>query len=214
MTTEKTIYLFGDSYFDTELCLKKHKYECRNIWDLWTVRLEKTFENDYKFENFSKSGAGPHYTFKIFDRLLHDEKFTKKDIIIFHLSGAERIDFIHKDESVQMNLCNIGWDSSRRASYCTFNEYSQKDLKVEQQKVLDYYNDFRSEIDFLYLTLDKYLESSNFKNVSYLYVLSKILKFKIIVFLPEINNIIFNSMLSLNDENFFLLQDLDNCKID
>lgn len=154
------IYIFGDSYADPNYKNQTDNFEC------WHEQLSKKFS----VTNYGLTGTGPHYSFKKYYELLSNNNFKKNDIIIFFLSGTDRIHFPKTDPS-QVN--NIGWDFLNKKTYITDNYFDN---------IKKYYDLFINEINFFYLTMQEELCWWNMKNVSFLYCVSKFKMIKTIVF--------------------------------
>jgi len=174
------IYVFGDSYACPNYIMNK------NDEYMWTKKLEKKF----KVINFALSGTGPHYSFKKFYEMMSKKMFDSDDLIIFIISGNDRIDF--KFENPQHITC-IGWNQNKKIPYVDSNA---------QDSVKDYFNLLYSEISFYFMTNEKEIEMSVYKNIGLLFLLSKLLKIKTIVFYTS-ENLLYNFN-SLNDEKFYI----------
>lgn len=165
------IYLVGDSYFEEEL------YNSLNH-STWIQMIRKKYSDTFEIVNLSISGAGPHRNLSILKKLFfEDEIVTKNDIIISHVSGIDRIQFFNNEN---IYSSNIGWNSESKTVYCTLS----KDMHLNdmQKKILSFYENFKSEIDFACLTFDKLLLGLGFFMTSFLYTMSQSIKAKTIVF--------------------------------
>jgi len=203
MNTGNNFYIFGDSYFDTNLYYDPMNELWQDSHDLWPNVLKDRYKESHNFYNFSKSGTGPHYAFNIFYELLFKEKdIVSGDIILFHLSNGDRIDFACSDD-LKGYLNNICYDYTDRNSYCLVDMLPEEKRNDRLKKLFNYYNDFRSEIDFCFLTFEKEILYSGQKAISFLYTISRLYDIKIILFSSEIMGN-FVKMSSLNDKNFFI----------
>jgi len=155
--TNKKIIIFGDSFADSASA------HTPTLYMAWYEYLEK----DYNITNHALSGTGPHYSFKEYYKFITDNEIKKEDYItIFLLSGEDRIRF--------PNMGSMSFDN--KESWWINNP----DLRRKKNKT--YYETFKSEIDFLFLTMHDELEWSNFKNLGFLYMNSLLLNMKTIVF--------------------------------
>jgi len=182
--TNKKIIIFGDSFADPASA------HTPTLYMAWYEYLEK----DYNITNHALSGTGPHYSFKEYYKFITDNEIKKEDYItIFLLSGEDRIRF--------PNMGSMSFDN--KESWWINNP----DLRRKKNKT--YYETFKSEIDFLFLTMHDELEWSNFKNLGFLYMNSLLLNMKIIVFCTFGIKILskrgsFLDMVKLNNPNFYL----------
>lgn len=198
----KNFYFFGDSYLDAKM-YKNDSHYINDIYYLWPYLIESKYESEYNFKNFSKAGTGPHFAFKIFNRMMFSEnKIKKNDIVLFHLSGGDRIDFICSDE-IKGHLNQICFDYDERKSYCMIEKNSEEIKNEKSKKLLTFYENFKNEIDFCFLTFENDIIHMNIKYISFLYSLSKLYGIRIILFSTDkIDK--FHKFSSLNDENFFI----------
>ena len=95
----KNLYIIGDSFMDPNVCQDggpMNQYDYR-----WFVSLEKIF-TDYTYNNLSIIGAGSHHSMGVFLNLIMEEKITKNDIIVMHLSAMMRTldEYLDKNEEV------------------------------------------------------------------------------------------------------------------
>lgn len=180
----KNIIIFGDSYGDPKYSLSKLKFKDTRTW-------YKMLETNYNVINHSVEGSGPHYSFKKYYDFISNEKNLSNYICIFLLSGQDRINFFGRKPN---SGTHIVWSEQNKESY----------LLDERDKI--FYDNFRSEIDFFYLTMHDEINWFNCKNISFLYVNSILLGLKTIVFLtsgttPIANLVNYNE---LNNSNFFI----------
>ena len=188
----KKILIFGDSYADPNL-------KAIGIYQQDTPWYE-LLGSDYKITNNALSGTGPHYSFKeYYNFILKLKNYEYEDyIVIFFLSGEDRI---HFPKTNPEKISHINWDFYKKESwFCEHPDF------VEEQS---YYNTFKSEIDFFFLTMHEELKWSNFKNVGFLHMNSLILNMKTIVFCTFGNKILSNGevdmdMTKLNNSNFYI----------
>ena len=172
----KKIIIFGDSFADPS---PNHRTS--------TTAWYEYFENDYDITNHALSGTGPHYSFKKYYDFITNEIKKEDYILIFLLSGEDRIDFP-----------DVG-------SYSFDNEESwwveNPSLRTQNKA---YYEFFKSEIDFLFLTMQDELKWSNFKNLGFLCMNSLLLNMKTIVFYALKNSYSIKELSKLNNPNFYL----------
>ena len=187
----KHIIIFGDSYGDPKNKPDLKFKETRT----WYERLE----SNYNVINHSVEGSGPHYSFKKYYDFISNKKRLSDYTCIFLLSGQDRINFFSRKPHCGTHIV---WNKSNQKSY----------LLEEADK--QFYNNFRSEIDFFYLTMQDEIDWFNLKNLSFLYVNSILLGLKTIVFLTStsyenvnsVNNVFLNIFINyskLNNSNFF-----------
>ena len=186
----KDIFLFGDSYMD-----ETPKYEFS-----WMQLLRNKFEPKHKIKNYARSGAGPHRNFPIIVDLIQWKKIVPGDVIICHVSGTTRVDFPGIDGEV---FDAILWNPSTKKSYThvlpterltakhkSLSEARQSEKRhkthlgftPKQIETVNYYKNFKNEIDFSFLTFDQLLMVSGLAMVSYLYAISQALKIKVFIF--------------------------------
>jgi hypothetical protein len=151
----KRIIIFGDSFADPASEHGTH-----------TVAWYEYLEKDYNIINHALSGTGPHYSFKEYYNFISNVKKKEDYIIIFLLSGEDRIRFPGRG-SMSFDNKESWW-------------INNPDLRRKKNKT--YYEIFKSEIDFFFLTMRDELEWSNLKNLGFLYMNSLLLNIKTIVF--------------------------------
>ena len=167
----KNIIIFGDSYGDPEYFTSNSKFKYTHTW----YEMLKT---NYNVINHSVHGSGPHYSFKKYYEFISKEKELSNYICIFLLSGQDRIHFFSRKPD---SGTHISWSNTDQKSY------------LINDKDKSFYNNYNSEIDFLYLTMQEEIEWSNYKNVSFLYVNSILLDLKTFVFFTSTNSLLSNS---------------------
>lgn len=195
-----TFYLFGDSFFD-------------DIWEpnySWIKRIREKYQKKYNYKNFAKCGTGPNYLFyKLYQEI---ENIQEGDIFLVHLSSSDRIEFTElRNENMIGRLTSIGWNSELKKSYISITPDEAKQDSINE-KVLNYYNLFENEINFLFLSMSHELYNINHKNISFLYVLSKLKKIKVILFSDfdtclTVDDKIYEIEIDyekLNDNNFYI----------
>lgn len=109
-------------------------------------------------KNYAKSGTGPHYAFKQFYKKKSD--FNENDIVIFCLSTWERIDWLDRHD--RENQFRISYHIDKNLV-----KYWNHDSKNHQN------------IQFFYNTISEELQYTDNKNICYLYMLSKKMKFRV-----------------------------------
>jgi hypothetical protein len=184
----KKIIIFGDSFADPH----ERRDEQSNV-TTWYDSLG----SDYEIINNAISGTGPHYSFKEYYNFIRSKEKKEDYIIIFFLSGEDRLDYPNIGSE---NMNHIRWDFDKKKSWWVENE----DLKKEKS----YYNIFRSEIDFTFLTMHDELKWFNFKNLGFLYMNSLLLNMKTIVFntfgIKVLSKMGTLDVEKLNSPNFYL----------
>lgn len=164
------LYLFGDSFFDD---LSETSYS-------WTKQIREKYQKKYNYRNFAKPGSGPNYLFyKLYQEI---ENIKEGDILVVHLSGSDRMEFTElSNENMIGHITSIGWNSELKKSYISITPDEAENNSISK-KVLNYYNLFENEINFLFLSMSCELDNINHKNISFLYTLSKLKKIKILLF--------------------------------
>ena len=183
---QNKIIIYGDSFVDPN-----HRKINHSEITAWYELLE----SNYEVINKGLSGTGPHYSFKEYYRFIAEEEDLEDYIIIFVLSEENRIAFPNANPS---HISNINWDFDKKES--SNEDEHEKSVKI-------YYETFKSEIDFFFLTQQDELMWSNFKNLGFLYMNSLLLNMKTIVFhtddikvLSRIDSLNFKK---LNNSNFY-----------
>lgn len=177
------IYIFGDSYADKNYRFDETNYKC------WHELLQEYFI-DYDIENYGRISAGPHYSFKkLYDIFFERNELSKNDVIIFILSGYDRIDY---PDLGPYNSSNIKWRYLDKELFC--HDMSNLETKSYFQKNKD-------KIEFACRTFEEEMEYSNAKNEAFLYYLTKTVKCKVLLFYKSDHDKFFSK--NLNDKNFF-----------
>ena len=183
------IIIFGDSFADPEDKSTENK-------DLtaWYEFLSQ----EYEIINHAKSGTGPHYSFREYYNFISNQSINYAEYIcIFLLSGEDRI---HFHGANPQSITHINWDFDKKKSWWA----EDKNLIKEKR----YYENFKSEIDFLFLTMHDELMWSNFKNLGFLYINSLLLGLKTIVFctfgIKILSRMAYVDFTKLNSFNFYL----------
>jgi len=194
-----TFYIFGDSYFDdTYYYIDRSQTE-----KTWIELLKEKYSKKYFFKNYAKSGTGPHHSFNIFNKLLFEKnKIKEKDIILFHISGTDRISFICPEEIETHVTTNIKYDFIKKETYCTVDEYDKLELTEELIKTKKFYDNFRSEINFLFMNMENEIDYNGPKCMSFLYAVSVLYDVRVILFASDVRGK-FNNFSKLNNKNFF-----------
>lgn len=181
------IFIFGDSYFAPSFANNNHK--------TWHYYMDQEYGKSNIF-NFAISGTGPHYnTPKIIDCIRKGD-IGFEDIIICHISGVSRVEFPYRHD---ITLNGSTWDFESKTSHHDW---------VEEHPIgQKYFDDFKTEVDYTYLTFNDYLLISGFALTGFLYSISKCLGIRVLVFdrikTKPINDTFFSKMFSSNnDENF------------
>ena len=184
----KNIIIFGDSYGDPECITDDLTFIDTNTW-------YNMLKSNYNVINHCVSGAGPHYSFKQYYDFISKNKILDDYICIFLLSGQDRIQFFGRPPN---HGTHISWSNTDQKSY----------LINDRDK--SFYENFNSEIDFLYLSMQEEIEWFNSKNISFLYANSILLGLKTIIFVTSSSYVINakNYRLikyeKLNNSNFFI----------
>ena len=183
---QNKIIIYGDSFADPNHRKIDHP-EITAWYDL--------LKSDYKVINKGLAGTGPHYSFKEYYRFIAEEEDLEDYIIIFVLSEENRIAFPNANPC---DISNINWD---------FDKKESNNVDEHQKSVKIYYETFKSEIDFFFLTQQDDLMWSNFKNLGFLYMNSLLLNMKTIVFhtddIKVLSRMDFLNFKKLNNLNFY-----------
>jgi len=190
----KNFFIYGDSYF--EECEHDEEY----VKYSWLVKLKNNFKNKYCFFNYAQSGTGPHYSFDLFnDHLFNENKIYAGDIVLFHLSHFDRIQFITHPSLTYDVSTRIKYDFINNRTYIVSDWTEGND---KEKKLLKYYEMYKKEIEFFFMTISKQLLYENSKNLSFLYSISLLYDIKIIVFANDLSGE-FDNFFKLNYNNFF-----------
>ena len=135
--------------------------EAQNSDKTWINMLRKLYE----VENFSLSGTGPHYNLPLIVNMILNETITSDDFIVCHTSGTTRVNFPMKNSKT----VDVYWDHILKKSHTS---------STNQQ----FYNNFQHEIDFAYLTFDKFLQISGHLMTGYLHSISNTKNIKVLLF--------------------------------
>ena len=193
----KKIIIFGDSFADNTHWGRNTPKGNIHQKQAQTIAWHEYLEKDYDITNHGKSGTGPHYSFKEYYNFISDNEIRKEDyILIFLLSGEDRIHFPNIGPEDMNHVC---WDFDKKKSLWVECE------SAGEQKA--YYNFYRNEIDFMFLTMHDELIWSNFKNLGFLYMNSLLLNMKTIVFntfgIKGLSDMGLN-IAKLNNPNFYI----------
>ena len=140
----KRVWIFGDSFADPNW--EKERY----VHETWYEKLEKQYD---EYHNFAFAGTGPHYSFKEFYQRY--ESFNEDDLIVFILSGQDRINFY------------VSPSSDDRADV----------LKSHEAEFVNEEN-----MTYAMQTFEQEVLNLNKKNESFLYTISRLNKCKICIF--------------------------------
>jgi hypothetical protein len=184
----KKIIIFGDSFADPA----DRKYENKNV-TTWYEHLN----HDYEITNHALAGTGPHYSFKEYYNFISSDKNKEEYICIFLLSGEDRIHFYNADPQT---ITQINWNFDKKESWWA------GDSNLTKEKI--YYDTFKSEIDFFFLTMHDELKWSNFKNLGFLYMNSLLMGLKTVVFctfgIKILSRMTYANFAKLNSSSFYL----------
>ncbi len=184
----RKIHLIGDSYFEHHL---NHQYVSHKSF--YDMLCDKYGESN--INNTALSGSGPHRNLTLFLQMIRNEQIVSGDVVCVHVSGTSRVQFPYYEDTIN----EYYWDHVKKRSYCY--EGNRENLGSSHRTALTYYNQFRSEIDFAYLTFNDFLSQSDVYFSSVLYSFSRILNIKILVFDKHENDCSKNFM-SLNDKKY------------
>ena len=191
--TIKRVWIFGDSYADPN-------WDHENMPDHET--WYETLAKQYEYKNFAMAGTGPHYSMKEFYRRY--KQFDKEDLVIWILSGEERIQYHLPKEYRTYERNDI---QLVHESYWDF-----KNQKMKCNDVLDssFHQSHKDHMSYTMKTFEREMINSNKKNESFLYTISRIHKCKICIFFLNYDDSYIKD--SLNDKLFYInpiaLQDI------
>ena len=163
----KRVWIFGDSFADPNW--EKERY----VHETWYEKLEKQYD---EYHNFAFAGTGPHYSFKEFYQRY--ESFNEDDLIVFILSGQDRINFY------------VSPSSDDRADV----------LKSHEAEFVNEEN-----MTYVMQTFEQEVLNLNKKNESFLYTISRLNKCKICIFFLRSEESYIGDR--LNDTNFYIHKD-------
>lgn len=190
--TIKRVWIFGDSYADPHWGKERYAHET------WYETLAKQHE----YNNFAKAGTGPHYSMKEFYRRY--KQFDKEDLVIWILSGEERIQYHLPKEYRTYEHNDI---TLVHESYWDF-----KNQKMKCNDIVDpsFHQSHKDHMSYTMKTFEREVINSNKKNESFLYTISRIHKCKICIFFLDYDNSYMKDI--FNDELFYIhpmaLQDI------
>ena len=172
------IHIFGDSFFDEE----------QKSGKTWIDMLRNLYTSE-KIKNYSVSGTGPHYNLPLIVNMILNEKITSDDFIICHTSGTTRVNFPMKKGTT----VDVYWDHVLKESHTSSTNPH-------------FYNNFQNEINFAYLTFDKFLQISGHLMAGYLHSISNTKNIKVLLFGNTNNGNGKNEIqvLPFDDKNFHL----------
>ena len=183
------IIIFGDSFADPASGGKYESEEDENFM-AWYELLSKK----YQIKNFGKAGTGPHYSFKKYYSFITNKRNQFRDYIcIFFLSGEDRINFYGAPKVSN----NINWDFVEKKSSWSVAENLEKEEK--------FYENFKSEIDFFYLTNHDELQWSNIKNLGFLQLFHSLPDVKFFIMFKSRDDVELVNTSIFNSENFYVL---------
>ena len=178
------VWIFGDSFADPNW--EKERY----VHETWYEKLEKQYD---EYHNFAFAGTGPHYSFKEFYKRY--ESFNEDDLIVFILSGQDRINFYvsptSDDRADVYKSHEAEWD---------FNNY-----KMNFNNSEDFDNEDEERMTYAMQTFEQEVLNLNKKNESFLYTISRLNKCKICIFFLRPEESYIGDR--LNDTNFYIHKD-------
>ena len=178
------IHLYGDSYFEYNKC--KH--------DTFLDKLKTKYGVD-NIINHGKSRVGPHYNLPLITNHIIQNKIKEGDVLLCHISNTSRVQFPYKNDTIN----EFAWDHNLKKSFCYDENMKLKDFQI---KAKCFYDEYRNEIDFAYLTFNDFLLYSGINLTGFLFSISQSLNLKVIVFDGEIE--FFTEIFSkLNNKNFY-----------
>tara|TARA_B100002019_G_scaffold88061_2_gene76275 strand:- start:2988 stop:3737 length:750 start_codon:yes stop_codon:yes gene_type:complete len=178
------VWIFGDSFADPNW--EKERY----VHETWYEKLEKQYD---EYHNFAFAGTGPHYSFKEFYKRY--ESFNEDDLIVFILSGQDRINFYvsptSDDRADVYKSHEAEWD---------FNNH-----KMNFNNSEDFDNEDEERMTYAMQTFEQEVLNLNKKNESFLYTISRLNKCKICIFFLRPEESYIGDR--LNDTNFYIHKD-------
>jgi len=165
-----------------------HAYPGEYDWNCFSHKGWYEYFNE-EIENYAHPGTGPQYSFKKFDEVL--KKLTNKDKVIFVLSYPSRFDF----------------DSPKPGHSNDISEYVVNNKELYDTSCKEYVDENYECIKYLFKIMANEISLINLKNILYLKHISYVTKVKF--FVMTVNKIL-HIIEYINDDNFFLLNDLFN----
>jgi len=188
----KRVWIFGDSYADPNWDKESFEHET------WYEMLAK----QYEYNNFAKAGTGPHYSMKEFYRRY--KQFDKEDLIIWVLSGEDRIQF-HLPKKYRTNE-----HTDTMLVHDSYWDFKNQEMKCNDYFDPSFYQSHKDQMSYTMKTFEREVINSNKKNESFLYTISRIHKCKIYIFFLDYDNSYMKDV--FNDELFYIhpmaLQDI------
>lgn len=180
------IHLYGDSYFEDHLSIRYNH-------DSFIDKLKDEY-GAQNVINHGKSGAGPHYNLPLIAKHIQQGQIERGDVLLCHISGTTRVEFPYHEGTVN----EFYWDHNLKKSFCYDENMKLKDFQIKAKR---FYDEYRNEIDFAYLTFNDLLLYSGVNLTGFLYSVSQSLGVKTFVFDGE-NNFYNNCFFRLNNKNF------------
>ncbi len=180
----KRVWIFGDSYADPNWDKESFEHET------WYEMLAK----QYEYNNFAKAGTGPHYSMVEFYRRY--KQFDKEDLIIWVLSGEDRIQF-HLPKRYRTNE-----HTDIQLVHDSYWDFKNQEMKCNETFDSSFYQWNKDHMSYTMKTFEREVINSNKKNESFLYAISRINKCKIYIFFLSYNDSYIKD--SLNDNLFHI----------
>lgn len=182
--TIKRVWIFGDSYADPNWQKERYTHET------WYETLAK----QYEYKNFAVAGTGPHYSMKEF--YSQYEQFNEKDLVIWILSGEERIQYHLPKEyrTYEHNDIYLVHES--------YWNFENQEMMFNDNCDRSFHKAHKDHMSFTMKTFEKEIVNSNKKNESFLYTISRIHKCKICIFFLNYDDSYIKD--SLNDDLFYI----------
>ncbi len=180
----KRVWIFGDSYADPNWDKESFEHET------WYEMLAK----QYEYNNFAKAGTGPHYSMVEFYRRY--KQFDKEDLIIWVLSGEDRIQF-HLPKRYRTNE-----HADTQLVHDSYWDFKNQEMKCNETFDSSFYQWNKDHMSYTMKTFEREVINSNKKNESFLYAISRINKCKIYIFFLSYNDSYIKD--SLNDNLFHI----------
>lgn len=146
----KKIRIFGDSFGENE--------NETNTDLTWFNLLGKKYP-EYDIENYCMGGTGCDYSLDIFNNVIESDDISN-DIIIFLLTGSDRIQFDFLKKPQHSSSCAFALEKNRLSKFDEYNE-------------IKYIDSFEYDIRMMYNSYSKYLYYDLIKNITYLWFFSK-----------------------------------------
>tara|TARA_B100000809_G_scaffold245677_1_gene272877 strand:- start:1129 stop:1941 length:813 start_codon:yes stop_codon:yes gene_type:complete len=205
--TIKRVTIYGDSFADPNWRQGDWNREKEHpLHETWYETLAK----QYEYKNFAVAGTGPHYSMKEF--YSQYEQFNEKDLVIWILSGEERIQFHLPDEyymrkynKYPIDLGSPAADNKRHRINLVHDicwHFEKQEMSPHGDHSTIFFKTYKDHMSYAMKTFEREVVNSNKKNEAFLYTISRIQKCKICIFILRYNDSYMKT--SFNDDSFYI----------